>query len=600
MKFVHTIFCLLALSLAVTSTVADEVQVYAQVDTSRDIYVGQSFTFNIIIDGISVPGTVDLGALDQYNVEYAGGRDVSQRSFSMINGKTTSSETKRYVMSYTLSIDKTGPMRIEPLSVIVEGRQYKTNPVSLNILEPGKTDNMWVELEASEKSCYVGQPVLMTIKWFSTRNVKDTSIVVPAFTSGAFDYDEVDISARNYRVDTVNLHDVPVTITEQRTKIGPRDVTVFTLSKVLIPKRPGKFELGPVDISTEMAVSVSRNSFLMNQYNYERFKISSVPLSLEVKPLPDDEKPADFYGLIGRYDISASALPTKVNVGDPITLNITIAGDYLKQVRWPGLEGIPALVNNFKIPSEKASPEIKGNTVIFTQTIRAENDSVCEIPPIPLSYFDVDSAKYITVSTKPIPLEVAETEILTATDLQGADGTAVSRRIEAIQKGISANYDMIDFENYRKFELPGTLISLGSIYTYIWGVPLVVLIGSIVIKISTYKNENAIAVRKRKKACVNAVAQINKAADDEKYELILTALRQFIADRFDKKAGSLTAVDCKDIIAEKANDDLAGQFADIFTKCQAARFAPLESKMDSQEFKGIDNLLREIDTEAGK
>ena len=35
--------------------------------------------------------------------------------------------------------------------------------------------------------------------------------------------------------------------------------------------------------------------------------------------------------------ISTSAAPAKVNIGEPITLTITIEGDYLKPVRWPEL-----------------------------------------------------------------------------------------------------------------------------------------------------------------------------------------------------------------------------------------------------------------------
>ena len=52
--------------------------------------------------------------------------------------------------------------------------------------------------------------------------------------------------------------------------------------------------------------------------------------------MPEADKPAEFYGLVGQYTIAASAAPTKVNVGDPITLTIRIGGNpYLKPVQWP-------------------------------------------------------------------------------------------------------------------------------------------------------------------------------------------------------------------------------------------------------------------------
>ena len=62
--------------------------------------------------------------------------------------------------------------------------------------------------------------------------------------------------------------------------------------------------------------------------------VSSQPLKLTVLPLPEEGKPSGFYGLVGQYTISASATPTKVNVGDPITLTVKVGGGkYLKPVQ---------------------------------------------------------------------------------------------------------------------------------------------------------------------------------------------------------------------------------------------------------------------------
>jgi len=88
------------LAPAITSSAWAKIQVFAQVDTSADIYVGESFTYNVIIDGENKPGQVALAPLAQYNPQSAGNRDVSQSSVTIVNGRMTKSETKRYVMSY--------------------------------------------------------------------------------------------------------------------------------------------------------------------------------------------------------------------------------------------------------------------------------------------------------------------------------------------------------------------------------------------------------------------------------------------------------------------------------------------------------------------
>ena len=161
-------------------------------------------------------------------------------------------------------------------------------------------------------------------------------------------------------------------------------------------------ELSPVrtvvpSVSADMAVGYARSQdsffddFFSSRKKYKRFIVNSQGWEIEVLPLPQENKPAEYYGLIGEYTISASAEPRSVNVGDPITLTIKVGGNrYLKPVRWPELEKVSGMAENFKIPSQKASPVIEDGFKVFTQTIRATNDKVPQIPPIELVYFDTE------------------------------------------------------------------------------------------------------------------------------------------------------------------------------------------------------------------
>ena len=158
-SFIKNIFICLALLVFLTSSVKADVTVYAQVDTSEDIYVGESFGYHIIIDGDNKAGQVDITPLAQYNPQSAGNRDVSQTSISIINGRTTQNITKRYVMSYSLVSNSVGRIELPPVTITVDGKNYSTNPVQVNILKPGTTDRLDLEVTLSEQQCYVGQPV---------------------------------------------------------------------------------------------------------------------------------------------------------------------------------------------------------------------------------------------------------------------------------------------------------------------------------------------------------------------------------------------------------------------------------------------------------
>jgi hypothetical protein len=150
-KHIAIVFAFVALVSAASFA---QTRVVAQVDSSKDIYVGESFTYHVIIDGENQPGQVDLTPLAKYNPRSAGNRDVSQTSINIVNGKTTRNVVKRYVMSYSLTSTQTGRIELGPVKVTVASKTYYTSPVSVNILKPGTTDQLALEVTLSEQKCY--------------------------------------------------------------------------------------------------------------------------------------------------------------------------------------------------------------------------------------------------------------------------------------------------------------------------------------------------------------------------------------------------------------------------------------------------------------
>ncbi len=318
---------------------------------------------------------------------------------------------------------------------------------------------------------------------------------------------------------------------------------------------------------------------------------------LMVSPLPNLDAPAGFYGLVGRHTLTAEATPTKISVGDPITLTIKIAGDYLKSVRWPAIEQMPAFADNFKIPSQVASPVIENGVKVFTQTLRPANDKVAEIPAIPLVYFDADKAQYVTAKSEPIKLEVSPTKILTTADVEGHDFTPAGREVEAIKKGISANYEGQDCLVNVGFSLTSAVASPS--YLAGWLLPLAVLVGSIVTKTFVQMTPEQAAKKRRRKAQSRAVEGLKKmtsAQESNRYEILAGAMKQYIGERFDKVTGSLTADDCSRAIVDGTGDsESAARFRDIISECEAARYASVQLRPNSEAIDEVKKLIKTID-----
>jgi hypothetical protein len=599
MRRIRYSFAVLALIAALVPGASGQVHVSAQVDTDGDIYVGDNFGFYIVIAGSDKPGQVDLGPLRQYNPRSTGNR--TQTSTNIVGSKVTTVTTM--IMTYSLRASETGTIRLPSLTVVIDGKTYRTNPLNVNVVEPGTTDRLDIDMTLSEQQCFAGQPVLLTIKFYYSADIRNSQFNVPALGSDAFYFENPDVG--NQQAEEYDLGTGATVLVSKSNEIhSGRQSILITLRKILIPKTAGQIRIEPAVVSTDVAVGrVQSRSLFGSQVRYQRFMVKSEPLELMVLPLPEEGKPAQFYGLVGRYTIEASATPTQVSVGDPITLTIRIGGGtYLKPVRWPALEQVPDLAANFKIPSQKASPAIAGGVKVFTQTIRANNDNVTEIPSVPLAYFDAEKGKYATVQSEPIKLDVAPTKILTNSDLEGADFAPVNREVEAIKKGLSANYENLDVLKDMSFSPLAALANPG--YAAIWALPLLTFISSVVARLLTSTSPEKVAIRRRRQACGRAIAQLKKMASadsDRRGELLVSIMKQYIGDRFDKTAGSLTPDDCYDAItAATADEQNAGKYRETIADFEAGRYASMEVNVTAERIKEIVQLVRAVEKNCGK
>jgi hypothetical protein len=423
--YVLVVFILLA--CGASSPAATRVS--ARVESNTAIYPGQMFTYSIIVEGGGQIERIDLTPLDKFHPQP--GLPGSQRL--EFNGQVT----EFYSQPYGIVASEPGTMVLPAVTVVVGGKTYTTNPVEVTVSKPGVTDQMTVEFSVSPAKGYVGQPLVMKVSWIGPPSTQNLDISVPVFKSNDFYIEDAPQTA-GAPLRQASIDNVPVAIMMGQQPVKGVMRAVISFSKVLIPKRAGRIALDPVTTSADLEAGRVRLNDLvpLTRPQFQHFAVKSQAVELDIQAMPEAGKPAEFYGLVGHYTLSASAAPTKVSVGDPITLTIRIGGSpYLKPVQWPELEKLPGLADKFKIPSEKASPTIENGEKVFTQTIRATSDSVKEIPPISLAYFDADTGSYAVAKTNPIPLEVAPTKVLTNADVQGTAGGPVSRQVEAAKEG---------------------------------------------------------------------------------------------------------------------------------------------------------------------
>ena len=568
-------------------------KVYAKVDSQTTIYPGQRFTYSVVVEGGSTPSRVDISPLATFNPIRTG----SGQRMQQINGRMA----VQYSENYSIAAEKAGVMALPGVTVVVEGRTYTTNPVEVTVAEPGTTDRLELEVTLSEQRCYVGQPVLMTVDWIVKARVKDASFSVPVFRSDDFYFEEAPEPNAAYATTDAVVDGVPVVVTERREMIKGMEAAILSFRKILIPKRAGRIAFDPITVSTSMATGRVRTNeiFTPVRTRYERFSVQSEPLELEVLPLPDAGRPAGFYGLVGRYTMAAQATPTDVSVGDPITLTIRVGGNpYLKPVQWPDLETI--LGDDFKVPTEKASPVVADGVKVFTQTIRANSETVTEVPPIPLAYFDSQSGQYTVAQTDPIPLQVAPTKVLTGADIEGLRSGPVGRAVEARRAGLAANYYGPEVLVDQTSSPVAALVRPGC--AALWSVPLLAFVGSLAFRLATRSSPEAVARKRRRHACSVALQQLKAVAavdPTQRHERLVAALKGYLGDRFGRTAGSLTADDCHALVLEATGKiALADRFRETIARFEAARYASLDTDVEAAQIDEATDLLRRVEEAA--
>ncbi len=304
---------------------------------------------------------------------------------------------------------------------------------------------------------------------------------------------------------------------------------------------------------------------------------------------------------VGQFTLEITAIPSEVQVGEPVTITMTLNGDgNLDTVTAPQLIGD---TSHFKSYDPKLRPN---NTTahtthkIFEQVLIPLDPTVQAVPPIQFSYFSPSGARYITLTKGPIPLRVTP--------------APVQAPLQVIEQ--------------RSGELPGVPETLGRDIIYIketlgelrhagqtwyrsawwwwFGLsPLLLLLG--VVGLTRYRERlaadpgamRASGALKRALAKHHAsrrLAQHQKVT--EAYAELFRAVQEYIGDRFNLTSEGLTTIELEQHLRPRGiPEELLNQLLDLFNRCDAARFAPRSSAVGQIDatLTATASMLKQLD-----
>lgn len=278
--------------------------------------------------------------------------------------------------------------------------------------------------------------------------------------------------------------------------------------------------------------------------------------TVEVIPPPEENRPDSYIGAMGKsMAVKASLDNQTCNVGDPLKFSIDVSGNFRKDIVYPPeISAKTNLTSNFRVYEETAKNKKIDNGRRFTWMIRPINDGSLEIPPIQLSYFNVDKNDYETIETAPIPVRAIKNQeadaslvIMTSTNKVRLDNTIESETIQV--RDVQPTAITMSPDGATQTNVFGNIAYL---YIFLIGPGLFIITLStrmvalgIIHNSSTYKRRKALNIFQ---ASTRNIIKLSKTNQNDATELLYKAIQRFFGNKYDKTTEGLTPMDIRNIL----------------------------------------------------
>lgn len=546
--------------------------------SSDSIFIGETIDLQVEVQNSEDPKAPDLTPLKEtFEIENLGNESRNQSSTIIINGRMSQRNIFAHVYAYRLTPKLAGKLSIPPLTVSVDGKEIKSSAISVEVQDAEIQDVVLIDVVPSRRTLFPTQSFSVTLKILvkplpdSRRDpLQAVRRPPPQLTVGWIDPPEglqtedksdflqsklsksgIGFTLNDYSTQGVSLFDSPRKAVfdlnsgrETRKDLEGNEVEyfVYELTRSFVANRTGTFTF---DNALVKGVFVTGEK--EGEYQGRRIVAIAPSIAVEVKDVPTD-RPDNYTGGIGQYQMSASATPTSLRVGDPLTLSLEFAqgkqGGSLDLLSPPNLRLLQDLVDDFEIVDSNPTGRLEGNTKKFSFALRPKRPDV-NIPAIKLSSFDPEREEFSEIATEPIALKVTEASILGNNEIVGAISGKPSVAMKQSGEGIFGN---LTDPSLVRDDLPRWQGPIGVVFT-VWSLSAA---GIVAIFLGRRKDRSP-AMEKKNRAKQNAMTVLQKArlqSDNPKeaIRLVRLAVLGFVADSQGRSSDGMTKADVQNAL----------------------------------------------------
>jgi len=630
-----------------TAVAAEPPEVLAELGRRR-IYEGESVQYVVTLNHVKDPSPPQLKGFDDFNVVLLGTAPQNFRQTININGRVTTIE--RYGMRYTyrLTPRRAGDLTVPAPIAKVGGKTLYGPELALIVLAPQQQDVAILEITCKPESVYPMQPfevtlsvlvkdlpepyadrdpvsvqrairsapVALEIPWAIDKHLPEglqprrggerwrealrspggagfsmNSIAVRDPLS-LFDDDFDSFFRRGFPFgnDSPLMRGPRLVVFEpQPSRVMRKDeygrdtgYWRYEFRRRFIPKQIGRYEFGPVSLKGKFLTEISS----ADRAEVEDVYAVAPAITVTVKDVPEENQPESYIGAVGEFQFGAELTPKKARVGDPMTLTLTLCGEgTLHSAYPPDLMKVAGIGEDFKV--YEATESGQGDTREFTYSLRPLREGIEQFPSVPVSYFDVNKERYVTLRSEPIPIKVGKADRLASNQIVAARGLPGrnSRGVEVRKEGIFANVTDLGALGDEAIRPGRWLGALGGMAGLYFAIAAVVAVAR--------RRRGDIARQRRQAAASRAHARLRQAKAELKAdragqcaEHVRAALTGLVADMADLPEAGLTPRDVeKQLETSGVEKKLSDRVGAVLERCDAARYGATDM--------AVGNLARE-------
>jgi hypothetical protein len=591
-KLLIILFSLFAFCFSLTTKLfAENVQFTASAKTP--VTVGEQFyltySVNANASAFKAPSFKDFYVIQ-------GPSQSSSTSMQWVNGQMSQSVALTY--TYVLQATKEGTFTIPPATVTIDGKSHQSNSLTITVgkatpgqqsqqqsqnrNQPGQSsktstvsgDDIFIRTIISKTSAYKGEPILVIQKIYTRVNI------------AGFE----DVKMPSYKGFWSEEIKMPGQISLRRENYNGSIYNVAELKKtIIIPQQSGKLQIDAAEITCIAQVPSKNQSnniwnFFGPSYQNVKYRVVSKSVSVDVKNLPTQNQPADFNGAVGNFSLKSDIDKTSVKTNDAVNLQFTISGS-------GNLKLIDKVNVDFPTDFETYDPKITSNintsesgvsgSKKFEYLIIPRNPGKFKIKPVTLTYFDISSKTYKTLTTPEYTINVEK----------GTGEAANVTYRSANQEDVKFIGSDIRFIKNQPFILTkiGSFFFNSTLFYILLLLPFILFIIFLIIYRRTLKQRSNIAAMRNRKATKVARKRLKVAEKtlhatslpnykETFYIEISKALWGYTSDKFTIPIAELSMDTVNIFLSQKGvSEEIIQKIVDTLNNCEYARFAPGDS-----------------------